>query len=137
MAPDPPPSSAADRDLRQARAELERRLRAGEDGDAAALLAERPALAADAEAAVELVCAELVLREELGRPRPADEWLARFPQYRDRLARVLELYEALRSSRADPPRGSTVTEAPDPAGGDPEGLPRRGPRGYELRGEVG
>ena len=54
------------RQLRQACAELERRLRAGIACRSEELLAEFPAVAGTAEAALELIYTEFVLRRQLG-----------------------------------------------------------------------
>src|SRR5271154_1009701 len=56
----------AKRQLRQACAELERRLRAGIACSTEDLLANFPAVAAKAEAALELIYTEFVLRRQLG-----------------------------------------------------------------------
>jgi len=73
----------------EACAELADRLWAGEDCRAEEFF---PAVARtdSADAALELIYTEFVVREEMGQqPSPA-EWLARFPQWRDRLERMLQ-----------------------------------------------
>src|SRR5438128_2818406 len=84
-----------EKQLRQACAELDRRLRAGEPCTAEMLLAAYPALAANADLALELIYTEFVTREQLGqRPSPA-EWCQRFPQWQDRLRRLFAVDELL------------------------------------------
>ncbi|HKB41735.1 MAG TPA: hypothetical protein VKD72_35245, partial [Gemmataceae bacterium] len=73
--------------LRRACAELERRLRAGEDCHAEQFLAAYPALASDPDFALELIQAELLVRKALGQAGSLDEWLQRFPQWREPLQR--------------------------------------------------
>lgn len=92
----PPTSDAVELELRRACAELDRRLRAGEAITAEVILAEHPALAASDEHAVELVYAEIVAREDLQKSTGADEYFARFPQYRERLERLLKVHALLR-----------------------------------------
>jgi serine/threonine-protein kinase len=72
----------AEEQLRLARAELDRRLRAGEPCRAEEFLANSPALASDPQRAVELIYAEFVIRAELGEHPSAEEWYARFPGWR-------------------------------------------------------
>jgi eukaryotic-like serine/threonine-protein kinase len=71
---------ANDADLRQACAELERRLGGVQPCTAEDLFAAFPALASDSESALELIYTEFVARERLGqRPDPTD-WYVRFPR---------------------------------------------------------
>jgi len=49
----------------------------------------------DAEAVLDLVYAEFLLREELGERPDADEYVRRFPQYGDALRRQFRLHAAL------------------------------------------
>src|SRR4051794_32770703 len=79
-------------------ADLCERLRAdwlrGERVPAEEYLRRAPALQADADAALDLIYTELVVREELGERPEAEELLGRFPQYRTRLERQLALDRA-------------------------------------------
>ncbi len=95
MLPENLTAESREEQLRQARAELGRRLRAGADGAAEALLAERPALAADAEAALELIYTEFVVREELGQRPDPDAFCQRFPPWREQLRRLLDVHAEL------------------------------------------
>src|SRR5262245_28546571 len=92
-------------ELRSACAELARRVRAG-TGRAEDLLCERPAVAASADAALELIYTEFVLRQELGeRPAP-DEWYARFPARRADLEQLFEVHRLARAALSDTQPGS-------------------------------
>src|SRR5437870_4251429 len=90
-----------EKQLRQACAGLDRRLRGGEACGADMLLAASPALAANADLAVELIYTEFVTRQELGQnPSPA-EWYQRFPQWQDRLQRLFQVDQLLQPSSRD------------------------------------
>jgi serine/threonine protein kinase len=58
-------------------------------------LARHPDLAGQEEVILDLIYAEVVLREELGERATAAEYLERFPQYAARLVRQFELYDGL------------------------------------------
>ncbi len=119
----------AEGQLRRARAELEAGLRGGADARAEALLAAYPAVAADPEAAIELVYTEFVVRQQLGQtPAPA-EWLARFPQWKTDLEQMFEVHDELcRSDVLTQRDGAPVAAAVGP----PLLIP-----GYQTLGEVG
>jgi eukaryotic-like serine/threonine-protein kinase len=82
-----------ERRLRQAQAELERRLHAGEDCRAEEFFADCPALAAQAERALDLIYTEFAAREELGRRASPEEYYQRFPQWRAELAKQFAVHE--------------------------------------------
>src|SRR5262245_12417530 len=93
-------ATAAERQLAQACAELERGLRAGEPCSAEKLLAAFPELAADPDAALELVYTEFLIREELGQ-RPAPEaWYATYPHWRDQLEKLFQVHAAFHVPQA-------------------------------------
>jgi serine/threonine protein kinase len=120
------PAGISELQLRQACAELDRRLRAGESCRAEHFFAQAPLLASREDWAVELIYTEFVSREELGlRPTP-EEFYARFGCWKARLCRQFQVHELVRDSLAVVP-----TPAPDsgPRPGD-----RLGP--YELLEEV-
>src|SRR5262245_26723243 len=75
--------------LRRACAELRDLLRAGEPGRAEAVFARHPELAGDAGAALEVLSTEWVARKEAEPPPPAEDLFRRFPQWKDRLGRLL------------------------------------------------
>jgi WD40 repeat protein len=134
----PPFDESLESLLRQARAELERRLRAGEPCPAEALLAAHPALAADAEAALELVYAEFALREELGQQPTPEEWFARFPAWRDRLERLFRVHRQLAGSGELPRTVGEVSPSGVPGVPGPDsGSSPAGPERYEILGEIG
>jgi len=81
--------------LRESCADLIRRLRQGESPRAEQYLAQFPYLAADAEAAVELIYTEFATREELGSPASAAEFYARFPERRAALQRQFDIHRLL------------------------------------------
>src|SRR5437667_6484345 len=111
-----------EKQLRQACAELDRRLRAGEACAAEALLAAYPALAANADLALELIYTELVTRQQLGQhPSPA-EWGQRFPQWQERLQRLLQDDQLMQPDSSAVPGGFTL-----PLSGDPQNSLRGGP----------
>ncbi|HTQ39323.1 MAG TPA: serine/threonine-protein kinase [Pirellulales bacterium] len=70
---------------------------AGQARTAEQWLAERPELAADAEAAVRVVYEEFCLREERGERVESAEYYRRFPQWQDALAVVLDCHQLLRA----------------------------------------
>src|SRR5262245_65936518 len=72
-----------------ARAELQRRLCAGEPCRAEDFLTSFPALASSDELAVELIWSESVIRERLGQHPDSEEWYARFPRWSESLRRRL------------------------------------------------
>src|SRR5687767_2294549 len=78
--------------LRRACDELSRLLRAGHAAGAEQFLATEPLVGTDADAALELIYTEFVVRGHLGqRPRP-EEWLDRFPQWRQELSQLFEVH---------------------------------------------
>jgi serine/threonine protein kinase len=111
--------------LRQACADLDRRLRAGEPGRAERFFAEAPLLGSQEDWAVELIYTEFVTREELGQRPTPEEYYARFPRWKDRLCRQFQLHELLRDGAA-----AALPPADGPRPGDRLGL-------YELLDETG
>ncbi len=130
-----------ERHLRQACAELERRLRAGEPCAAEDWLVTSAVLAFHFEAALELVYAEFVVREQLGQ-RPAPEaWYARFPQWRRDLEQLFQVHQLGRAN-SDQDFATTVTmvrREHDAPGSGLAGLPIAPGRfgNYELLAEIG
>jgi WD40 repeat protein/serine/threonine protein kinase len=109
MSPDPVVGAAPEQQLRLAGAELERRLRAGQPCRTEELLAAFPALAADKEAALELIYTEHVLREELGQRLSLAEWSARFPQWRTDLKQLFQVHQCARITSIPPPSSEGTT----------------------------
>ncbi len=81
-----------EQNVRRACSELRERLRSGEDYRAESIFATYAEVADDPEAALEVVYTEYVTREELGQQPSADDVLARFPQWRERLRRLLDVH---------------------------------------------
>ncbi len=75
-----------------------------------------PTLAADAEAALDVIYAEYALRQELGEAPETEEYLQRFPQFRTALERQFQLDRALLSTDEEPedpaPEATTLAPAP-------------------------
>src|SRR5262249_9618763 len=88
-------------------------------------LAPYPALQADTERAVELICGEYLLREERGEAPALTEYQQRFPPYADRLRQQIEFHQAL--------KGSTIPELVLTETGSFRPLVP----GYEVLGELG
>jgi serine/threonine-protein kinase len=82
--------------LRQACAELDRRLREGEREVAQHLLDNDPDIAANEDLAIELIYTEFATLEELGADPSPHETLERFPQWRSRLERLLKVHDVFR-----------------------------------------
>jgi serine/threonine protein kinase len=112
MSHPPDPGRGAEQELRQACAELDRRLWAGERCRAERFFATCPLLACQEDWAVELIYTEFVAREELGQRPAAEEFFARFPHWQGRLRRQLQLHELLRDSLGTGKRMPTEPEPP-------------------------
>ena len=84
---------SVERRLREACAELDSRVRAGEPCCAEQFLAAEPQLDADSEFALELIYTEFAARERRGERISIEEWYERFPKWRDDLARLIELHQ--------------------------------------------
>src|SRR5262249_44320555 len=82
------------------RADQRRRWGRGERAGAELYFERFPAVAADAELAVDLIYTEALLRAALGERPTAQEYAARFPRHADALRRQFLLFEAL---HAPPP----------------------------------
>jgi eukaryotic-like serine/threonine-protein kinase len=88
--------------LREACADLVRRLRAGEPATAEEYFASFPALAGDAESAVELIYTEFAAAEELGRPVDEPAVMRRFPQWSAALRRQFDIHRLMSGADAAP-----------------------------------
>jgi tRNA A-37 threonylcarbamoyl transferase component Bud32 len=123
--------------LCEACAELERRLRAGQPCAAEDLFAAFPALATEAEAALEVIFTEFVVREHLGqRPDPAD-WFARFPQWQRDLEQLFQVHRAVGPSQAARSHDTLRTLDPGDALRTESGGVGRRFGNYELLEELG
>jgi tetratricopeptide (TPR) repeat protein len=134
MAEEPAPTSLLDRLC----ADQGDRWHRGERVRAETYLERHPALAAEAERAVELVYNEVLLREELGETPQLHEYVQRFPQLATQLGRLFEVHGALEpapqlSVRPTVRVGHTLRPSPPVAApGELPAVP-----GYEVLGELG
>jgi serine/threonine-protein kinase len=110
-----------------ARAELVRRWQNGERIGVEALLAQHPALA-DPDALLDLLFAEVALREQHGERPTVAEYQQRFPQHADRLS---HLFQARCSALA--PAVSLSAADSQPAPGPDAGCPTAEAPGIRLR----
>jgi eukaryotic-like serine/threonine-protein kinase len=92
--------------------EMAERWRAGERPLVEDYLARHPDLAAEPEAALELLAEEISLRDEDGQVPEADELAARFPHWRRQVLALLECHRAL-AARLGRPRFPVVGESLD------------------------
>jgi len=119
MPPSVPPDGITEHDVQQACAELERRLRAGEESTAEDLFSSHPALAADADTGLEIVYTEFVVREQLGQRPDPTLWTARFPQWRTDLEQLFQVHRAAAANSLDPsktlpfPNGAALSLPPE------------------------
>jgi hypothetical protein len=85
-----------------------------------------PELAADAEAVLDLVYAEVLVRRARGEPAPLDEYLARFPAQADALRRLFALVEGAASGTLSLP--AVANGSPEVAGPDGPAPETRAPQ---------
>lgn len=88
--------------LREACADLLRRLRTSDEARSENYFATFPALAADSEAAIELIYTEFATREELGRRPDVGDYLRRFPQHAVALERQFDIHRLLAADEPSP-----------------------------------
>ena len=115
------------------------RWHAGERVPAEDYLRQFPALATDAEAALEVIYGELLVRETLGEAPDTADYLRRFPQVADRLCQQLALHQAM-ADTATRPAGTAGsvgghTPAYPPLARRATPLPQVA--GYEVLAEIG
>ena len=136
-------SSELELRLRRTCAELDRRLRSGETGVAQQLLANDAEISADEDLAIELVYTEFVTLEELGAAPSPHEILDRYPQWKDRLERLLKVHDAFRDNEIDLTRSSDTVAGIDSTrdgissrSNGPAGPARRQVGQYEILEEI-
>lgn len=143
MAIDPVNREGLEQLLRRSCREVEIRVRAGEDRVSEAILETNPALAVDAEMAIDIIYTEYVTREELGQKPTSEELSTRFPQWSSRLERLLDVDAALGEVK---PAALTI-QPKSTWEGDPKAITTHGPNpppvirkrigGYEILQEIG
>src|SRR5262245_11008002 len=136
MAPNQPVDGISEGQVRQACAELDRRLRDGEPIRAEQILA---TLGADTDTEVELVYTEYSVREELGEQPSIEEYFERFPTLREKLRRQFAIHSLLGGSDSTiDPRHKDETGS---GGGVAANVEQRPPLTrlgrYEVFGELG
>jgi tetratricopeptide (TPR) repeat protein/tRNA A-37 threonylcarbamoyl transferase component Bud32 len=112
----------------------------GDRPSAEAFLAHYPALLDDAEAAVDLIYHEFLIRRSLGESPDPAEFLGRFPDWSDALLGQLAVDQAMRTATQPTIHLAEDGASPDPGSDDP--VPsgaEPGPSidGYELLEELG
>jgi tRNA A-37 threonylcarbamoyl transferase component Bud32 len=112
MAAETLPADDPEQQLQRARAELRRRLLAGEPCRAEDLLGTFPALASDERLALDLIATEIAVRRTLGQGPDPEELLARFPQWQEALRRQFQAEGSVFPTLSSP---ETLAE-PTPAG---------------------
>lgn len=123
--------------LRQARLQLERQIRGGAATAVEDLLRTFPSLASRPEWALELVYAEMVLLEELGRPPSLQDWQRRFPKWEEDLDQLWALHQYLQEQSPLPTPGATETVSAPSSIPDGERPSARRLGNYELLEEIG
>src|SRR5262249_4701298 len=94
-----------------------------------------PALASDADAVLELLYTEFVVREQLGQEPSVAAWYARFPQWQPDLQQLFQVHQFMRRRSAASVGATVLTSGQDgPPAAD---LPRGRLGNYELLGELG
>ncbi len=136
----PASAETSEQRLRRLSAELRERLLAGQTAAIEEMLDREPHLAEEPDAVLELLYCEFLFREAQGVPLSADEWQRRFPQWHERLARLIEVHRALHGQAALETAGPAATHA------DGEARPSQGESPdeshiesgrYELLEEIG
>jgi serine/threonine protein kinase/WD40 repeat protein len=129
LSPSPENVGPTGRDLHL---DQQRRWRNGERALVEDYLRRVPHLAQDPEAILDLLCDEVVLREERGESPRLEEYLERFPQFAGQLRAQWEVHRLFREGSLATPSGAPTVEQP-PAGA----TPATSPPGYEILGELG
>ncbi|MDZ4850207.1 MAG: serine/threonine-protein kinase [Pirellulaceae bacterium] len=99
--------------LIKAAAELERCLRENQVRACESVLEKFPQLNADADAVLELIYLEYVLRQESGQEQSSELFLSKFPQNRDEVLKLLQVDEAIRSKSNLHPTAKFAEELDD------------------------
>jgi serine/threonine protein kinase len=94
--------------------DLEHRLKAGEDAAAGDYLGQFPELADDLSAAIELIAAEFVLREQHGEKPRLEDYQARFPRYAEGLVERVNTWRGRVADSLRPPQQPAEPETMPP-----------------------
>jgi WD40 repeat protein len=144
MPSQPLPDEMRQQQLRQACAELDQCLRAGENRCAEDLLNAFPALADHADLVLELIYTEYVIREQLGQKPAVAELYARFPQWEEHLRQLFQVHQLVGDNTIRlEPAGSWDATLPrvETSNGPDANLMAAGEGrkfgSYELLGEIG
>jgi hypothetical protein len=129
-----PHSGQVEGQLRQACAELSRRLRSGQECRAEEVASSFPSVASDPHHLLELVLTELETRRALGQSLRPEDWYARYPQWRERLWLWFAVENEVTEDRS-PNTMATVAQNPLPASA--EAVPQKALGRYQLLGELG
>jgi predicted Ser/Thr protein kinase len=121
------------------RVDQRQRWQTGERVLAETYLQRYPNLRANAEAAVDLVYGEFLLRERHGEQPATDEYQTRFPEYTDLLRAQIELHQALAAGHGDDTEASRRAEAETLLPGSTQPGTSGWPQvpGYEILEELG
>jgi WD40 repeat protein/tRNA A-37 threonylcarbamoyl transferase component Bud32 len=122
-------------ETRQACAELRSRLRAGERVRVEEILKERPDLARDENAILELILEEISTRQLLGQPLLLREWQERFPLLLPCVERRLRAAGIMSSELTTLSDSSPWTNGPPPGSRTQGALPKIG--NYQILEELG
>src|SRR4051812_29641325 len=111
--------------------------RRGERVPVEAYLERQPALGDDPEGLLDLIYNEVVLREEAGDRPQLEEYLGRFPRFRDEIRMQFQMHRVLEAGVALGPDSRELPPPPvdrpfSPVVADPVSVP-----GYEILGELG
>jgi WD40 repeat protein len=121
------------------RVDQRERWQAGERVPAESYLQRYPQVRVSAEAAVDLVYGEFLLRERHGERPSVEEYRQRFPEHADTLRAQIELHRAMAADAGSGPGPSRSAEAETLAPVTPAPGAPAWPRvpGYEILGELG
>ena len=109
--------------------------RRGEPAPVETYLAQQPVLQADAQAVLDLIYNEIVLREEAGESPRLEEYLSRFPELAPELELQFEVEGAIQSESSVRAAGDLTVIAGDARAPAPTVVPAV--PGYEILGELG
>ena len=98
-------------------------------------LAQQPAVRADAQAILDLIYNEILLREEMGESPRVDEYLGRFPDLADELKLQFDVEAAIQSTSPMDEAGGSSVLGLNPKRPEPVSSPSID--GYEVLGELG